>query len=68
MKLIGIGDLFTLEGAAKALGVSYRRMWLYCKKRNVVTVQLGKSRLIHVSDVMQFQKELENAKQPPTAA
>lgn len=48
-----VGDLYTLDSAAKQLALSYWQLWRRIHKNNIPTVRVGKSILVKLADVQQ---------------
>lgn len=46
-----VGDLYTIQGAAEKLGVSFWTLDGYVRKHNVPTIKLGRTRMVRLSDL-----------------
>src|SRR5579862_7005679 len=51
MRVQSIGDYYTLQGAAEALGVSYWQVWRAVRQRQTPTLSLGATLLVLLDDV-----------------
>ena len=51
MRIQSIGDYYTLQGAAEALGVSYWQVWRAVHQSQTPTLLLGQTRLVLLDDV-----------------
>lgn len=61
LKLNGVGDMLTVDGAAQALGTSYMRVWRFIRKNDIPTARIGKNLLVRIVDVQGISKEVRNA-------
>lgn len=57
MRIDGMGDLLTLEGAARSLGTTRWVVYGYVRRRKVPTVRLGKSILVRLADLSGLETE-----------
>lgn len=51
MRVQSIGDYYTLQGAAEALGVSYWQVWRAIHQRQIPTLTLGQTLLVRLADL-----------------
>jgi hypothetical protein len=75
MRIQSIGDYYTLQGAAEALGVSYWQVWRAVRQQQTPTLLLGQTRLVLLEDVQaampadaRDQRDQPAAPEPPPAA
>lgn len=54
--MAAIGSFFTLDTAAKKLGISYWALWRRIQKGNIPTIRVGKSILVRLDDVKRAMK------------
>jgi hypothetical protein len=59
MRVQSIGDYYTLQGAAEALGVSYWQVWRAVRQQQTPTLLLGQTRLVLLEDVQAAMPERE---------
>ena len=46
-----IGQFYTLDTAAKKLGLSYPQLWRRIRKGDVPTIKIGRSIMVRLQDV-----------------
>jgi excisionase family DNA binding protein len=46
-----IGQFYTLDAAAKKLGLSYPQLWRKVRRGDIPTIRIGKSILVRLEDV-----------------
>ena len=46
-----VGELFTIQGAAEKLGLSYWVVYGYVRKQNIPTTKVGNTIMVHLSDL-----------------
>lgn len=64
MRVQSIGDYYTLQGAAEALGVSYWQVWRAIRQRQTPTLYLGQTLLVLLDDA----REALSLSQPVTTS
>jgi len=71
MRIQSIGDYYTLQGAAEALGVSYWQVWRAVRQQQTPTLLLGQTRLVLLEDVQALLPERASdqpEREPPRPA
>ncbi len=51
MRVQHIGDYYTLQGAAEALGITYWQVWRAVHQRQIPTLVLGQTTLVRLEDL-----------------
>ncbi|HLW01147.1 MAG TPA: hypothetical protein VKT82_20990 [Ktedonobacterales bacterium] len=64
MRIQSIGDYYTLQGAAEALGVSYWQVWRAVHQQQTPTLLLGQTRLVLLEDVQAALPERGDQREP----